>query len=111
MWARMLANGMDPERRNILRQSIIKTVKSFDPIDAVVLQKAFKLNSDKNRPMRLPKEFSQELDISLDELELSLINLFRLGCISHASRLEHIDASSSFIITSLGREIIRATSL
>ena len=37
LWARLLANAMDPNL-NSVRQSIIDAVKKMDPVDAVVLQ-------------------------------------------------------------------------
>ena len=37
LWARMLANAMDPSRSSAVRQSIINTVKAFDPLDAILI--------------------------------------------------------------------------
>src|SRR5580700_8223369 len=37
LWARLLANAMDPSL-NTVRHSFIATVKNMDPVDAVVLR-------------------------------------------------------------------------
>src|ERR1700731_992583 len=37
LWARLLANAMDPNL-NSVRQSFIEAVKNMDPVDAIVLR-------------------------------------------------------------------------
>lgn len=46
LWARMLANAMDLNRSSVVRQSVIAAVKAFDPLDAKVIEAAFKLLSE-----------------------------------------------------------------
>jgi len=112
MWARMLANGMDPSRSASVRQSIIATVKGFDPLDAVILQ----MVSDRSPDERTSANFTdlrKELGVPVDELELSLSNLQKLGCIGGRSLIvkDDITVITSLSLTSLGREVIRACSL
>ena len=112
MWARMLANGMDPTRRYSVRQSIISAVKSLDPPDAVVLQKAFDVSSSEQKSSDF-SGFAEALGITNDELQLSISNLSRLGCISGTSsrHVEGVEIIDSVSLTVLGREILRACSL
>ncbi len=39
MWAELLANSMDPNKDTSLRRVFIETLKQFEPIEALVLQK------------------------------------------------------------------------
>ena len=39
MWAELLANAMDPNKDTSLRRVFIETLKQFEPIEALVLQK------------------------------------------------------------------------
>ncbi len=113
MWARLLANGMDPERRNTLRQSIIETVKAFDPLDAVILEKMIS-TSENGISVSIPLSVATELNLSKDEMELSFVNLEKLGCVrktGSSSDPNTMTQSIHFAINVLGREIIRATSL
>lgn len=112
MWARMLANGMDPNRRGSIRQSVIAAVKGFDPLEALILQKAFDMLQNKDKLADSPG-MEKELGVTSDEFRLSIDNLSRLGCISGTSGKSeggtHITTSVS--LTPLGREVLRACSL
>lgn len=112
MWARMLANGMDPNRRRSVRQSVIATVKSFDPLDAVILQKAFDMSPNEGKSADFPG-LEKELGVTTDEFKLSISNLSRLGCISGTSGrfVGGINITIGVSLTSLGREVLRACSL
>ena len=112
MWARMLANGMDPNRRGSVRQSVIAAVKGFDPLDALLLQKAFDMSPNKGKSSDFPG-FEKELNATSDEVQLSISNLSRLGCISGtSSKFEGgIEITTEVSFTPLGREVLRACSL
>jgi hypothetical protein len=106
MWARMIANGMDPKNASV-RQSIIATVKGFDPLDAVILQMTF--HRSLNTTGAYFKDSQEELGVSSDEFELSFLNLKKLGCIID---LQPISQGGMFAsLSPLGREVIRACSL
>jgi hypothetical protein len=77
LWARLLANAMDPKRGKV-RQLFIEAVKQFDPIDALTFQKlADHSNFDKPASAALGDMFK----ISQDEMEVSLSHLLKIGCI------------------------------
>jgi hypothetical protein len=113
MWARMLSNGMDPSRSASIRQSIILTVKSFDPLDAVILQMVFdRCHGEKTSVEFNLTDLLKELGVSSDELELSLSNLLKLGCGSSGRGIkQYKTVILNFQISPLGREVIRACSL
>ena len=113
MWARMLANGMDPNKRDSIRQSVIAAVKSFDPLDALILQRAFDMSPNKGKSADFPEGLEKEVGVtSDDEFELSLSNLSSLGCISSSSKMfeSDIHITTGVSLTALGREILRACS-
>ena len=112
LWARMLANGMDPKKSGAVRQSVIATVRVLDPLDAVVLERAYQLPlyQEKWRTViNLPKE----LDVSRDEFEVTIKNLKDLGCIEigSAKSEDGIPATEHIALTHFAREILRACSL
>ena len=106
LWARLLANGMDPERRSLIRQSIIEAVKGFDPPDAIMLRKWYELSQEESDTLQVFRTLYDILKVSDDQFNLSVRNLVRLECIEAFGPQ---NAYSRF--APLGREVIRATSL
>jgi hypothetical protein len=93
LWARLIANAMDPERSSAVRRSIIETVKAFEPLDALILEFGYKMEFvDINGIM--PKFRVQQ-----DEAEVSIEHLLNLRCIG-----------SDYRLSFFGREIMRACS-
>ncbi len=109
LWARLLANGLDPERSGSVRCTIINTIKAFDPLDAVVLRK---FNNVKDElQTRLPVEILYEEEVNSDELQASLFNLESLKCTrGSVSRLKGFIEIESVQLTQFGREVLRACS-
>lgn len=79
LWARLLANAMDKSGPQI-RQSFIATLRQFDPLDSVVMEKAYK-QIDRMRGWVVYEHWSDELGIRPDELLVSLEHIKNLGCI------------------------------
>jgi hypothetical protein len=86
LWARLLANAMDPKRAHTVRQSFIDILRRLDPLDALTLQKMFRdnvgINSSglMNHNIRLA-DFARVLGVGSDELVVSLDNLVELRCV------------------------------
>jgi hypothetical protein len=112
LWARLLANGMDPNRSATVRLSIISIVKSFDPLDAVILERAYRLSEDEGRTSDITN-LQAKLQITQDEYDISIQNLQRLGCFIHGttSWKENVKTKEEVEFTPIGREIMRACSL
>jgi len=112
MWARMLANGMDPNRSRLVRQSIIDTVASLEPTDAITLQESFDKAPEPGK-QAIFEDLRAELRVSSDELKLSIDNLSKLGCIDGTSFRQEggIETIIGVSLSSLGREVVRACSL
>ncbi|MFT5699791.1 MAG: hypothetical protein ACI8ZB_002657 [Desulforhopalus sp.] len=112
LWARLLANGMDPERRSLIRQSIVDAIRAFDPLDAVLLLKLSELSIGPGRSISL-EGLEGSLNLTSDEFELSILNLNRLHCVGGLGVKDETYGriTSSLTLKLLGREVIRATSL
>lgn len=112
LWARMLANAMDPNLSSVVRQSIITAVQTFDPLDAKVLETSFKFTSKGVVNISASKVL-ESLGISWGEFETSLKNLDDLKCIKKYTKQGQpsMETTSGITITYFGREILRACSL
>lgn len=114
LWARLLANAMDPERSKAVRQTVIDAVKQFDPLDALVLEEISTL------PPSKPKEFGSVQDsflrgrgFSREEIEVSFMNIEKLGCINRerASPTAGRQETALVAYSYFGLEIMRAIEL
>ncbi len=97
LWARLMAAAMDPTRKDRVRLSFIETVKEFDPLDTLVLQRRF------DTPGQLQpntRDFlADSLQRSTDEIQISLDNL--LG-------LRRLGPGAVFWLAPYGKELVRA---
>lgn len=107
LWARLLANAMDPSRSNV-RQSFIATIKRMDPHDAMIIRRmvyrGYRTIHDG------PPSFNgttipvlaTELNTSDDSVFVSLDHLESLGVLAFRR------SSSLWRATAFGRELLRA---
>jgi hypothetical protein len=101
IWSILLANAMDPARRDEVRQEFIDALKTFHPTDAVVL--------------RTMNEFFPTNYIGLESfaatglreatIVVSLRNLIRCSCVQEHS------GGDAYKIASFGNELVRACTL
>lgn len=109
IWAKLIANAMDPDRSKGVRRSIIDAVKGFEPLETLVLQE---FNAALKCGSAVSKGIEKRLDCLFDEVEASVMNLEKLGCITKTGN----DFGQKFVMScyrlnGLGREIIRVCSL
>jgi hypothetical protein len=112
---------MDPKRRNLIRQSIIETIKRFDPLDAVILLEVFNLSVRDQSGLIVDQsglinieELGGALGLPVDEIEFSIQNLKNLKCLGQSnlkSGQKGRNVTTDICIELLGREVIRSTSL
>ena len=110
LWARMLANAMDPNRSSAVRQNIIETVRAFEPLDAKVLETVNTFNNpNKNVQAMQVKEMIKAPAI---EFEVSLKNLEEHDCVVGTpyggSKGKGFVETEAITITHFGYEILRA---
>jgi len=112
LWSRLLANAMDRSRAGSVRQSIIDTVKKFDPLDALLLEKLPELPQKSDHWIPIEKLHST-LEVSRDEIQVSIRNLKMLDCMDWQITTIKQDIPGAVIVrfTFFGREILRACSL
>ncbi|HXP76032.1 MAG TPA: Abi-alpha family protein [Stellaceae bacterium] len=81
LWGRLLAAAMDPSRAGNVRQSFIDAIRQLDPLDARLLV----WMSSYSGPdiVNLADRACKELNASHDEIQISFVNLAKVGCVSH----------------------------
>jgi hypothetical protein len=84
LWARLLANAMDPSRTHLVRPSLIELLKQLDPLDALVLQRLVASYPHGAHGGDLAQDLAGELKVARDEAMLSLEHLHELGCLVHS---------------------------
>ncbi len=113
VWNTLITNAMDPNRSDAVRRNIIETVKQFEPIDALVLKKAMRLPSGRNKEEIKLGALRNRTDLALDGFDVSVRNLIKLDCFRKGGTAVGAGAETihTIGITSLGREITRACGL
>lgn len=103
MWAGLIANSMDPGKRLNVKKVYINILSSLEPFDLQLLNFLAAMASPippglKRRNLNM-KTLGQNLSVTQKELELSLQNLARLGCVidEYPETYESIGSTSSGI--------------
>lgn len=98
LWATLLANALDPKRRNDVRQEFIITLQRFHPIDALILKRMSEtFPTDFVPPHALVSDGLREPAVAV-----SLRNLAMNGCVE--------GGRENYKITAFGHELVRACS-
>lgn len=105
VWARLLADAIDPKRRRV-RLSFIDAVKRMDPLDAIILQKTSEWATDVDDQYR--ERLIAELKISSDEIEISFEQLVDLRCVVKLGGVSSHGGLPNIRLTPFGRELMRA---
>ncbi len=101
LWARLLADAMDPSRAGNVRQSFIAAIAQLDPLDARVL--VWMPSYSGPDIVNLADKACKELNASHDEIQISFGNLAKVGCIyDEARRWQHP------ILLPFGRKLLSA---
>lgn len=99
LWATLLANAMDPSRRNDVRQEFIRILQALHPTDALVL---------KQTAEAFPNDWIEAMHLSAtglrgDSIAVSVRNLTMHACMEQRG--------SEFKILPVGLELVRACSV
>lgn len=85
LWARLLANSMDPSRAVTLQRSYISVLSELLPLEAMILNAVvseFSRSGKRNSEIHFSRELlAKNLNKPVLEVDASLHNLLRLGCI------------------------------
>jgi hypothetical protein len=101
IWARLLAAAADPARSKSFRLAFIETAKNMDPLDAAVLRYANEHGGGVTGQIR--NEAAAALHASRDEVDVSIMNLAKLGLMQEGSAI-------SAAVLAFGREFLRTVS-
>ena len=80
-WAALISNATDPNNKTKIRKSYVEVLSSLDPTDAVILEWLQKNKSDNLASEITLKIISENLNFTLLNAKISVINLHRLGLI------------------------------
>lgn len=127
LWAALIANATDPEKRFQVKKIYIKILSEIEPLDTLVLKFFMKQEiKDINVVDGSQEGFNLEqllndLDVRKEELKASLNNLHQLGCIiaqapfilgsaTLSARFDYTVScpDASFSLTSLGYSFLKA---
>jgi len=125
LWAKLLANSMDPSFTEEIRYTYVEIIKSLTSLDVKILYTVYILlcdekvdwdNIDKH-PITKEKIFN-ELSTSREDYELSVYNLFRVQCLTSDVVSEYVVVTRSeyrsekvtdrVIMTPLGKYFVEA---
>lgn len=102
LWANLMASAMDPNRTGWVRLSFIETLKQFDPLDARVLKERAEASGE--LAPNAVVFISQRCETSTEEIQISVENLLRLGCVAVPG------IQANFVSSPYGRGLLRACS-
>jgi hypothetical protein len=92
---------MNPQTSTRVRLSFINVVKQFDPLDARILTYMGKMTKP---TIAWPNHIAQNLSMGVDEAQVSIENLIRLGCLVNQAA----NSAINMPLTPFGRELLRA---
>ena len=105
LWARLLANAMDPKLSSI-RREFIDAVKKMNPSDALVIRalktgnfqviKRLRPSQDSTNITGL-SEIGREIGKIADEVEVSLMNLTEIGMFDQGTNVSGVDKSAWYL--------------
>jgi hypothetical protein len=122
MWAGLIANATDPEKRLNMRKQYIEIISSLEPLDAKLMEWLYNKKWKVYREVRgggvNEEDLEDEFGVDISEIRLSLQNLARLGCIQSEkdismdskirSGIQLGNQNVTFIFTHLGANLVEA---
>jgi hypothetical protein len=99
LWARLIANAMDPKTAEKVRKEFINAIKEFHPIDAAILEKIY-IATGELKP-NAQQFLSATFGISTDAVIVSFLNLERAGCLGKTNL-------GVYVILPFGKELMKA---
>lgn len=85
LWTGLIVNATDPSKRLKINKIYIDIISSLEPLDAMILKflskQGWNVIAGSHSPGFNAERISQELSVPICEIEISLQNLGRLGCI------------------------------
>jgi hypothetical protein len=110
LWARLLANAMDPRLRSV-RHSFIEAVKAMDPTDALVLVELYKRNlgavrrnndiMDGTQSMTI-HDLARAIDRRPDDVEACLRHILSMGL------FDQTQVNRDWLVNASNRELMRS---
>lgn len=116
LWARLIANALNPGKSHLVRRSQIDLLKQFDPLDAVVLQHYARNSSDiaDDRAQGTPNVMlisyiASAIGSNSNEVEVSLLRLTKLECLEQRTQSGDL-SKRQWSLAAPGRLLLNAVS-
>jgi hypothetical protein len=100
IWAQLLANAMDPARRDDVRPAFINTLRKLEPIDALTLDAISQLPRQESWTTK--EKVAAAMGARRELTEISIDSLYQAGCLYQNQRM--------YALSAYGREFLRACS-
>ncbi len=91
LWAKLLANAMDPGHTEEVRYAFVEIIRSLNPLDVRMLHSFYESLAEQGADWQAIKNYNvtreqmrEFLGISPEDYELSVHNLFRVQCLTPA---------------------------
>ncbi len=117
LWINLLLNWQDPHKKTDMRMVYIEIIKSLSPTEAKILEvihnakDARELEENTDMPI-FGKTIREVLDLSYEEYELAMLNLFRTKCCEgFRDKNTSISIDGNQIMSDGGIEFFRVTKL
>jgi Abortive infection alpha len=101
LWAQLLANAMDPSRRDDVRPEFIRTLKELHPTDALVLQW---LGDNRDKGWLSADAITTSLSIRRSSLVVTMRNLEKESCAQS-------NVNQTYRLSDFGMELLMAVRL
>ncbi len=125
LWAKLLANSMDPNFTKEIRYAYLEIIKSLTPLDVRILYVFYntlsnmKIDWDNMTNYMVEKEqICKDLSISPQDYDVSMYNLFRVQCLGPAIRTGGVKLGTepltiykgidAVVMTPLGKSFVEA---
>jgi len=102
LWARLLANTMDPARRDDVRPEFVRALERFHPIDALILEKMAE-----EPQYSQTRTLAERLKVRESSLIVSLANLVSEKCV-RTMKTPQLSDEPYYAIAGFGLELLLA---
>lgn len=111
LWARLLANAVDPGRQDVVTRSVVEALKALDPIDALILSRFYDLVSKgKAAGATGPINLTAVVAESCPTPDAGHVSIQHLSDLRLLRIEDPANLATRLRPTPLGRELVRAVS-
>ena len=117
LWANLLANAMDPNKAHEVKHTHVSILKEMEPLDVRILsqfatEKLTKYPREQFSEVHFDRaKVAKSFNVTVDTVDLSFLNLMRLGCVTPGIISGGISAGGHKLSSYKGTEFIHLSPL